>query len=87
MKTSLDSLLQNIHDGKGADAIIMTGVHTHICIEHSAYDAFVRGYGIIVAEDGVQAFTAQDHQAGLDYMKLNYGANIEPVSNIIKKIS
>lgn len=86
-ETSLDSLLQNINGGKGADAIIMTGVHTHICIEHTAYDAFVRGYDIIVAEDGVQAFTAEDHLAGLDYMKLNYGAIIEPVSNIIKNIS
>ncbi len=86
-ETSLDSLLQNIYEGKGADAIIMTGVHTHICIEHTAYDAFVRGFGIIVAEDGVQAFTAEDHQAGLDYMKLNYGASIEPVSNIIKNLS
>lgn len=86
-ETSLDSLLQNIYSGKGADTIIMTGVHTHICIEHTAYDAFVRGYGIIVAEDGVQAFSAEDHQAGLDYMKQNYGVSLELVSNIIKNIS
>ena len=27
----------------------MTGVHTHICVKHTVYDAFVRGYKIIIA--------------------------------------
>ena len=39
----------------------MTGVHTHICVKHTVYHAFVRGYNVIVAEDGVEAFTGDDH--------------------------
>jgi nicotinamidase-related amidase len=85
--TSLNGSLEGTYNGKGADTIIMTGVHAHICVKHTAYDAFVRGYNVIVAEDGVQAFTAEDHRAGLKYMKQNYGAKIEKVSDILKSIS
>lgn len=85
--TSLDSSLGETYNGKGADTIIMTGVHTHICVKHTVYDAFVRGYDLIVAEDGVEAFTGDDHVAGLKYMRLNYGAKIEKVSDILERIS
>ena len=85
--TSLDCLLEGTYNGKGVDTIIMTGVHTHICVKHTVYDAFVRGYNIIVAEDGVEAFTGDDHVAGLKYMKQNYGARIVKVSDILKSIS
>jgi nicotinamidase-related amidase len=85
--TCLNSSLEQTYNGKGADTIIMTGVHTHICIKHTVYDAFVRGYNIIVAEDGVEAFTADDHVAGLKYIKQNYGARIEKVSDILKRLS
>ena len=85
--TSLDRLLEGTYNGKGVDTIVMTGVHTHICVKHTVYDAFVRGYDVIVAEDGVEAFTGDDHVAGLKYMKQNYGANIEKVSDILKSIS
>ena len=85
--TSLDRLLEGTYNGKGVDTIVMTGVHTHICVKHTVYDAFVRGYNVIVAEDGVEAFTGDDHVAGLKYMKQNYGARIEKVSDILKSIS
>jgi len=85
--TSLDSSLEGTYNGKGVDTIVMTGVHTHICVKHTVYDAFVRGYNVIVAEDGVEAFTGDDHVAGLKYMKQNYGARIKKVSDILKSIS
>ncbi|MDP9287127.1 MAG: cysteine hydrolase [Thermoproteota archaeon] len=85
--TSLDNSLGETYNGKGADTIIMTGVDTHICVKHTVYDAFVRGYDLIVAEDGVEAFTGDDHVAGLKYMRLNYGAKIEKVSDILERIS
>ncbi|MGB6674138.1 MAG: cysteine hydrolase, partial [Candidatus Nitrosopolaris sp.] len=79
--TSLESLLEGTYNGKGVNTIVMTGVHTHICVKHTVYDAFVRGYNVIVAEDGVEAFTGDDHVAGLKYMKQNYSARIEKVSD------
>ena len=85
--TSLGSSLEGTYNGKGVDIIVMTGVHTHICVKHTVYDAFVRGYNVIVAEDGVEAFTGEDHVAGLKYISQNYGARIKKVSDILKSIS
>lgn len=73
-----------MYDGKGADSVIITGLHTNICDRHTAYDAFVRDLDIIVPEDGVDAFTEDDHVSGLDYMKRVYGAKIKKVSDIIE---
>ena len=84
--TGLDKALKGVYNGKGADTIIITGMHTHICDRHTAYDAFVRGLDIIVPEDGVDAFTENDHVLGLDYMKKVYGAKVRKVSNIISSL-
>lgn len=73
-----------MYNQKGANTLIMTGIHTHICIQHTAYDAFISGYKIIVAEDGVSAFTTEDHLSGLQYMKKIYGAEVEKTSKILK---
>jgi nicotinamidase-related amidase len=82
----LDSLLQRTYNRKGPNTLIITGIHTHICVKHTAYDAFIRDYNIIVAEDGVEAFTEEDHNSGLDYIKKNYGAMTIKVSEIMKKL-
>ena len=85
--SKLGKVLKSTYNGKGPTTIIMTGVHTHICIKHSAYDAFRRGYETIIAEDGVNAFTKNDHTFGLEYMKVNYGAKIQKISQIIRDIN
>lgn len=82
--TGLDRALKDAYNGNGAEAVIITGLHTHICAILTAYDAFARGFDIIVAEDGVNAFTEEDHKFGLDYMKQNYGAKIMKTSEILK---
>ena len=83
----LEKELKSTYNGKGPTTIIMTGIHTHICIKHSTYDAFTRGYDTIIAEDGVNAFTKNDHIFGLEYMKANYGAKIQKISEIIRDIN
>lgn len=82
--TGLDKALRGVYGGKGADTVIITGLHTNICDRHTAYDAFVRGLDIVVAEDGVEAFTEQDHSSGLDYMKRVYGAKVKKTAEIIE---
>ncbi len=81
--TKLQSLLKKKFGGRGPDCLIIVGIHTNICAKHTAYDAFVRGFEVIVPEDGVTAFTEKDHKFGLDYMKQNYGAKILKMSEII----
>ena len=84
--TGLDRALKGVYDGKGADTLIITGLHTNICDRHTSYDAFVRGFNIVVAEDGVEAFTEEEHTSGLDYIKRIYGAKIRKIQDIIKSL-
>jgi nicotinamidase-related amidase len=82
--TGLDKALRGIYNGKGADTLIITGLHTNICDRHTCYDAFVRGFNIIVPEDGVEAFTEEEHKSGLEYMKRIYGAKINSVKDVVQ---
>ena len=82
--TGLDRALNGLYRGKGADTIIITGLHTNICDRHSSYDAFTRGFKIIVAKDGVEAFTEEEHLSGLEYIKTMYGADIKKIEEIIE---
>lgn len=85
--TALDKALKGVYGGKSANTVILTGLHTHICGRHTAYDAFVRDLDIIVPEDGMDAFTEEEHLSGLDYMKRTYGAKIKKTSDVIDEIS
>jgi nicotinamidase-related amidase len=84
-ETGLDSLLRSLYKGEGAKTVILGGLHTHMCVRHTAADAFFRGYHIIVAKDGVEAFTEKDHEEGLKYLENVYGAKIMTVDEIIKE--
>ena len=85
--TDLDTLLKKSYEGKGVTTLIMTGIHTHICIKHTSYGAFIRGYNIIIPEDAVNAFTKEDHESGLSYIKNHYGAQILRTSEIVKNLT
>lgn len=83
----LDRILRESYKRKGATSLIMTGIHTHICIKHSVYDAFVRGYDTIIAIDAVNAFTRKDHLFGLEYMKKHYKSKFMNIASIIDMIN
>jgi nicotinamidase-related amidase len=85
--TGLEGALRGVYDGKGANTLIITGLHTNICDRHTCYDAFVRGFDIIVPEDGVEAFTEEEHNSGLEYMKRIYGAKIQKMADIVHRLS
>ena len=85
--TKLDSLLKKKFGNKGPDVLIITGIHTNICVKHTAFDAFVRGYDVLLPKDAVTSFHEQDHIAALNYMKTNYGAKILKTSQLINLIS
>lgn len=84
--TKLDTLLKGSYGGRGITTLIITGIHTHICVKHTSYGAFTRGYNIIIPEDAVSAFTGEDHEAGLSYIKNNYGAHIMSTSEIVRNL-
>jgi len=86
-ETGLDMLLRSLYHGEGVRTVVLTGLHTNICVRHTAADAFFRGYKITVAEDGVEAFTQEDHEQGLKYLKNIYSAKILTIDEIIKGFS
>ena len=86
-ETGLDPLLRSLYKGDGAKTVILGGLHTNMCVRHTAADAFFRGYKIIIAEDGCEAFTQKDQEEGLKYLEYVYNAKIMTVDEIIKEFS
>jgi len=84
-ETGLDSLLRSLYKGEGVKSVIHCGLHTHICVRHTAADAFFRGYKIIIAKDGVEAFTDEEQKQGLAYLKDVYHARLITIDRIIEE--
>ena len=85
-ETGLDSLLRGLYKGEGAKTVVLGGLHTHMCVRHTAADAFFRGYHIVIAKDGVEAFTQEDQEQGLKYLEYVYNAKIMLVNDVIREI-
>ncbi len=82
--TRLERELKKTHDGKGANTLILSGLHTDCCVRHTCADAFFRGYESIVAGDAVNSFTELQYKTGLQYVKFWYLADILPTKKIVK---
>ncbi len=79
--TDLDLLLREL----GVDTVILTGLHTHMCVRHTAADAYQLGYGIIVASDATDSFTKADYDHGIKYLIDVYDARISDVDTLVKE--
>jgi len=78
--TGLDIILRNM----SVDTVVLTGIHTHICVLHTAWDAFYLGYSIYVVKDAVAAFSEKDHEYALEYMEKVYGAKVITLDEALK---
>ena len=79
--TGLDQLLRTLK----VDTVVLTGVVTDICIQHTAADAFFNGYDIIVPEDCVEAVDAPTQKAALNFIRKAYGPTITSSEELLKK--
>jgi len=79
--TDLDMLLRELK----VDTLILTGVVTDICIQHTAADAFFKGYKTIVPQDCVEAVDAPTQNAAIKFLKKAYGTEITTVNELLKK--
>ncbi|MEA4853725.1 MAG: isochorismatase family cysteine hydrolase [Christensenella sp.] len=78
-QTDLHLLLTEL----GIDTLILTGLHTHMCVRHTAADAYCWGYDIVIPKDATDSFTQEDYEYGLKYLKEVYGADITTVDDVI----
>ncbi len=85
-ETGLDPLLRSLYGGDGVKTVILGGLHTNMCIRHTSADAFFRGYHIVIAEDGVEAFSKEDQGQGLKYLEYVYNAKVMAVNDVIREI-
>jgi nicotinamidase-related amidase len=60
---------------RGIDTIYMTGLHTDDGCRHTSGDAFQKGYDLVWVTDALEAFTPEQHAAGLDYDKAWYATD------------
>jgi len=68
------------------DTVILTGIHTHICVLHTAIDAFYDRFNIIIVSDAVAAFSESDHAYALDYMRKVLGAKVLNTLEVVETI-
>ena len=85
-ETGLDSLLRSLYKSDGAKTVVLGGLHTQLCIRHTAADAFFRGYKIVVCRDGVEVFAQMDQEEGLKYLGHVYSAKVMMVNEVIREI-
>ena len=79
--TDLDLLLKEL----GVDTVILTGLHAHMCVRHTAADAYQLGYDVVVARDATDSFTEEDYLYGIKYLKETYGAKITDVDTLVSE--
>ncbi len=77
-QTDLDIRLREL----GIETVIMTGLHTHMCVRHTSADAFCLGYDVAVATDATDSFTEEDYCNGIAYLKTVYGAQAYTVDEL-----
>jgi len=80
--TDLDDLLRELK----VDTLIVTGIHTHICVMNTVADAFYRGYKVIIPLDCVTTFTKEDNDWGLKYMREIYGAEVVSLNDVLTRL-
>lgn len=78
--TDLDLLLREL----GVEGVILTGLHAHMCVRHTASDAYCLGYDVIVPTDGTDSFTQQDYDGGIKYLKEVYDARLTTIDELLK---
>jgi len=78
-ETGLDQHLRSL----GVDRLVMAGLHTNMCVRHTSASGFFSGYEIVVPEDCVDAFSAEEHEDGLDYLERVYNAELTDAAGVV----
>ena len=78
-RTDLDLLLKEL----GVDTVVMAGLHAHMCVRHTAADAYQLGYDVVVIKDATDSFTQELYERALVYFKDTYGAEVTDTESFL----
>jgi len=67
--TNLETVLRSLN----VDTVVITGVHTHVCVLATGLDAFYRGFSIIFPKDCIMTGHSERHRFGLRFFKTHLG--------------
>lgn len=67
--TNLDLILRS----NGIRTVVVTGVSTHVCVETTVRDAFIRDFYTVVVGDGTAAYSAAEHETALKVIDRFFG--------------
>lgn len=71
--TELERLLTDL----GIDTLIVTGVHTHVCLLITATDAFSREFLVFVPRDCTTTIREEAYNFGLDFIERHVGTVVD----------
>ena len=54
--------------------VYICGVATDICVQHTVFGAFARGFNVHIIKDACSGTNEEEHRRAIDYMKRIYGA-------------
>jgi nicotinamidase-related amidase len=80
-ETDLDRILRDA----GVRDVIVVGMHTQICVQTTAADAFFRGYNVSVPQEGVISTRQEDVQRALDWIGSYCGA-VLPMDEVVSRV-
>jgi len=80
-QTGLDSLLREMEIRE----LILSGILTDICIQHTAADAFYRGYKTVIPKECTEALSDEDRENSFGVMQNLYNTRIISLRDLTKK--
>jgi nicotinamidase-related amidase len=74
----------------GVGRVVIVGQHTDCCVRHTSYDAFLRGFEVVVPADATAVFqplseepVAARQERALDYLRTFYGVRVVGTADLL----
>jgi nicotinamidase-related amidase len=80
--TNLETLLSYF----GARTLILAGIAGNICVLHTAMDAHIRGFELVIPKDGIASAKASDQNFVLHQFKEVLDADLSPCTRLISQL-
>jgi len=80
-QTGLDEVLKKLK----IKGLVLAGILTNICVQHTAADAFFRDYELIIPKECTEAISGEVKKDSLTYMGEIYGAKIVSLNELLQQ--